>query len=91
MNKVQQKKWISVLEMGRIYIKQCYLYVFCTQMKIKETFQRMQRQRIKCNRTQIMIFQPIFRKIYFLTVSWWLADVFTIKQRWLIYRRVFRF
>ena len=31
------------------------------------------------------------KDLFFQQWSWWLADVFTIKQRWLIYRRVFRF
>ena len=42
MNKVQQKKWISVLGMGVFILTMLYICT-CTLMKIKETLQRMQR------------------------------------------------
>ena len=99
MNKVQQKKWISVLGMGVFILTMLYI---CT-LYSDEDKRNVAKNAAVTDKMQQNTDNDLpadFPKDLFFNSGvggWrprmckWMADVFTIKQRWLIYRRVFRF
>ena len=68
MNKVQQKKWISVLGMGVFILTMLSICILHSD-EDKRNVAKNAAVTDKMNRTQIMIFQWISQKIYFLTVE----------------------